>query len=147
MRDFRIALIGLRCFTASLIIYSGEVLRDFNMPQLTFYGLSIFQGGGETGYGVKAQEILGQVRGRLVLPVPFDFPFEMLQYLQLMRTLVDTCSSFLSNVVRINMPFHYFRICVMVCSPLLHLVYILGISAHSCTSYMLLAFHYCHAIV
>ena len=50
------------------------------MPQLTFYGLSIFQGGAETGYGAKAQEILGQVRGRLVLPVPFDFPFESIYW-------------------------------------------------------------------
>ena len=59
-----------------------------------------------------------------------------------MRTLVDACSRFLGNVVKINLSFRYFYIGVMVCSPLLHLVYILSISLspHYCSSRHLLMY-------
>jgi hypothetical protein len=69
MTGFRITRIGLRCFSALLIIHAHAERLAFIKLNLVWPigAIPLLQGGADTDYGAKAQEILGQVKGRSVL--------------------------------------------------------------------------------
>lgn len=69
MTGLRIILTGQRCVDRLFCTFTFPLFSSCFMLLIDFHTTHSMQDGAETGYGAKAEEVLGQVRGRYVVSI------------------------------------------------------------------------------